>query len=186
MTPRSRKPVVVLSGSNLCHLANFDGWNAHAERDYDDLQERNPPPSLNTQRTVSSECTHETPKIDNNCQIEEEECGSLTSAFESYLATRSVLTASPVDLSFSSQTGDYESSGVDELNGLSQSLLFCLNGNQPPESENSSIEFTRKRSATNEMDCSDSEELLDKSKKCLLEIESSMLSTTNKVHETSF
>jgi hypothetical protein len=62
---------------------------------------------------------------------------SLTSTFRSYLLNRSVVTASPVDLSFSSRTGDFdtsESNNEEKILGretLSTSLLYCLDGNQP-------------------------------------------------------
>jgi len=63
--------------------------------------------------------------------------GSLTSTFRSYLLNRSILTASPVDLSFSSRTGDFDTSEgsngekILERETLSDSLLYCLDGNQP-------------------------------------------------------
>jgi hypothetical protein len=66
--------------------------------------------------------------------------GSLTSTFRSYLLNRSVLTASPVDLSFSSRTGDFDTSGSNnekmilEREMLSSSLLYCLDGNHPSTS----------------------------------------------------
>jgi hypothetical protein len=66
--------------------------------------------------------------------------GSLTSTFRSYLLNRSVLTASPVDLSFSSRTGDFDTSGSNsgkiilEREMLSNSLLYCLDGNHPSTS----------------------------------------------------
>jgi hypothetical protein len=66
--------------------------------------------------------------------------GSLTSTFRSYLLNRSVLTASPVDLSFSSRTGDFDTSEgsngekILERETLSDSLLFCLDGNEPSSS----------------------------------------------------
>jgi hypothetical protein len=64
--------------------------------------------------------------------------GSLTSTFRSYLLNRSILTASQVDLSFSSRTGDFDTSEgsngekILERETLSDSLLYCLDGNQPP------------------------------------------------------
>ncbi|KAF3420936.1 hypothetical protein E2986_03543 [Frieseomelitta varia] len=74
--------------------------------------------------------------------IKQQSTMSITSTFREYLLSRSVLTASPVDLSFSSRTGDFEQSESDlnilNENGLSESLLCCLNGNQP-ESDTSGI-----------------------------------------------
>jgi hypothetical protein len=65
---------------------------------------------------------------------------SLTSTFKSYLLNRSVLTASPVDLSFSSRTGDFDTSEsndekIMERETLNTSLLYCLDGNQPSISD---------------------------------------------------
>jgi hypothetical protein len=66
--------------------------------------------------------------------------GSLTSTFRSYLLSRSILTASPVDLSFSSRTGDFDTSEgsndekILDRETLSNSLLYCLDGNQPSNS----------------------------------------------------
>lgn len=60
---------------------------------------------------------------------------SITSTFREYLLSRSVLTASPVDLSFTSRTGDFEQSESDlnilNQENLSNSLLLCLDGNNP-------------------------------------------------------
>ncbi|XP_043269190.1 uncharacterized protein RhoGAP54D isoform X2 [Venturia canescens] len=92
-----------------------------------------------------------------------EDCGttiqrssmSITSTFREYLLSRSVLTASPVDLSFSSRTGDFEQSESD-LNmlseeGLSDSLLHCLDGNNPG-SDTSGIASGSTNSANNSLE----------------------------------
>lgn len=93
----------------------------------------------------------------------DEDCGttmqrssmSITSTFREYLLSRSVLTASPVDLSFSSRTGDFEQSESD-LNtvseeGLSDSLLHCLDGNNPG-SDTSGIASGSTNSANNSLE----------------------------------
>uniref|UniRef100_A0A1B6DZ25 Rho-GAP domain-containing protein n=1 Tax=Clastoptera arizonana TaxID=38151 RepID=A0A1B6DZ25_9HEMI len=109
VTPRSRKPVVAVSGSNLCHIT----WGLDDVANFDEKK--------------SGSSTHGTE--------EKEESDSLTSTFRDYLFSRSVLTASPVDLSFSSRTGDFDpSSCSDEKlpeSPLSESLLYCLDGNVP-------------------------------------------------------
>lgn len=60
---------------------------------------------------------------------------SLTSTFRDYLFSRSVLTESPADLSFSSQPDDFgpNMDDIRELNEseMSESLLYCLDGNKP-------------------------------------------------------
>lgn len=53
-----------------------------------------------------------------------------------YLFSRSVISTSPVDSSFSSHPDDFGSAqDIQNLteSELSESLLFCLNGNQPPD-----------------------------------------------------
>ncbi|XP_073997400.1 rho GTPase activating protein at 54D isoform X3 [Rhodnius prolixus] len=120
ITPRSRKPVVALSGSNLCHLG-------------------------------SSTWTTKDMSWGNSGESKQKESGeeeSLTSPFRDYLFSRSVLTASPVDLSFSSRTGDYDPSttGSDTDGPLSQSLMYFLDGGSPPSLQSSGSDFppTRK------------------------------------------
>ncbi|XP_055390348.1 uncharacterized protein LOC129619229 [Condylostylus longicornis] len=59
---------------------------------------------------------------------------TLSSTFREYLLSRSVLTASPVDASFSSQPDDFGSTpDIQDLSEsqMSSSLLFCLDGNKP-------------------------------------------------------
>lgn len=83
---------------------------------------------------------------------------SITSTFREYLLSRSVLTASPVDLSFTSRTGDFEQSESDlnilNEDGLSDSLLCCLNGNHP-ESDTSGIGSGSTNSANNSSEKND-------------------------------
>lgn len=58
-----------------------------------------------------------------------------------YLRTRSVLTAPPEDTSFTSHSDDFDSSHeIEELveNQLSSSLLYCLDGNRPEVTNDSS------------------------------------------------
>lgn len=69
MTPRSRKPVLVLSSSNL---AQFGTWNQNSDP--------NDSPLHNANEKAAAET-------------------SLTSTFRDYLLSRSVLTASPISLS---------------------------------------------------------------------------------------
>ncbi|KAK7791991.1 hypothetical protein R5R35_007978 [Gryllus longicercus] len=159
MTPRSRKPVVVLSGSNICHLSNVSTWQKHAanlwenhykEKGILDKVRENPLDekavrSINvlSTKSISSHDTsssHSSIVNEDVCQnISHANCcgsgDSLTSTFKSYLMSRSVLTASPVDLSFSSRTGDFDTSLSHErclsTDALSDSLLYCLDGNEP-------------------------------------------------------
>ncbi|XP_071448034.1 uncharacterized protein RhoGAP54D [Hetaerina americana] len=101
MTPRSRKPVLVLSGSNISPTST-------------------PSTSQNEQ------------------EMNNDDSGSLTSTFVNYLQSRSILTASPIDLSFKDEnsfdTVDFQSL---KSGNLSESLLYCLDGNIPSPSESS-------------------------------------------------
>lgn len=130
MTPRSRKPVVAVSASNICHLANLT-WG-----------------------------------LKHNSWSNEQSCGtsgSISEALRDYLSSRSILTASPVDLSFSSRTGDFDPSSEASLDDhkslprdektpftpLSESLLYIMDGNVPTGLSSNSSGYgevkTRKR-----------------------------------------
>lgn len=177
MTPRCRKPVVLLSGSNLCQLANIstlgtiqkhfchEGNSASCNSTAEDKEIVNnkedwPVGTCNTSYSMDCDAVK---TVGNNTMalMEDEEekedfktadicstlskymtsdSGSLTSTFRTYLLSRSVLTASPVDLSFSSRTGDFDTSDSNnekilERGTLSTSLLYCLDGNQPSISD---------------------------------------------------
>lgn len=63
---------------------------------------------------------------------------SLASPFRHYLLSRGLMPAeSPADLSFASQSDDFESSAeiLDQLSEskMSESLLYCMDGNEPRE-----------------------------------------------------
>ncbi|XP_011298835.1 uncharacterized protein RhoGAP54D [Fopius arisanus] len=173
MTPRSRKPVMMISGSNLCNLAALDGeasqnlqimdididdhsyvsssegtsrTDSHLEIYHNDNKENYQRPPYRGRKLVAS--------IDDD-QINQKSTMSITSTFREYLLSRSVLTASPVDLSFSSRTGDFEQSASDvnilDEEGLSDSLLRCLDGNNPG-SDTSGIASSSGNSANNSGD----------------------------------
>lgn len=169
MTPRSRKPVVAVSASNICHLANLTWGLKESSR--------------------------------SNEQSYESEGDSLSGAFRDYLSSRSVLTASPVDLSFSSRTGDFDpssearledldSSSQDEKipgSPLSESLLYVLDGNLPENlSSNSSSGFGDSRPRKRDIETDDV-----KSNKrfepCTISYSISGLGTesSREIHETS-
>lgn len=130
MTPRSRKPVVALSGSSICHLTDVTCDMKDAQWYAENKQNRN--------RSCDSDIQ------DSN--------NSLTSTFRDYLFSRSILTASPVDLSFSSRTGDFDPSSSCSENkvidsSLSNSLLYCLNGNNPSSTSSGDSSLYRKRNS---------------------------------------
>jgi hypothetical protein len=107
--------------------------------------------------------------------------GSLTSTFRSYLLNRSVLTASPVDLSFSSRTGDFDTSESNnekmilEREMLSSSLLYCLDGNHPTTSSESDVHLP------NGLYGSRSDDL----KEQLVQVASTVCGTNSQSHGTS-
>ncbi|XP_078043397.1 uncharacterized protein LOC144473420 [Augochlora pura] len=190
MTPRSRKPVMMVSGSNLCNLATIDNscnqYNlsnnirssnldvigslnctsileeSHKRNSEDseiiyrkniDLEDKE-----NIGKYTDEKQKFLTSAIDDCCADSQQSIMSITSTFREYLLSRSVLTASPVDLSFTSRTGDFEQSesDINILNddGLSDSLLCCLNGNNP-ESDTSGIASGSTYSASNSSEKND-------------------------------
>ncbi|KAL0121181.1 hypothetical protein PUN28_008691 [Cardiocondyla obscurior] len=174
MTPRSRKPVMIVSTSNLCNLvtgnncdlrgSNLDMVNAinNCASILEESQTYNSTDNaLAYTKNVESKENDELNAIEkhscvrsiaNCCACTQQSTMSITSTFKEYLLSRSVLTASPVDLSFTSRTGDFEQSESDLniLNDdtLSDSLLCCLDGNQP-ESDTSGIASGSTNSANN-------------------------------------
>lgn len=164
MTPRSRKPVMIVSTSNLCNLvtgnntcdlrgSNLDMASAinNCASILEESQTYNSTDNALYTKDVKSKENNALDVLDkhncvqsiaNCCACTQQSSMSITSTFREYLLSRSVLTASPVDLSFTSRTGDFEQSESDLniLNDdtLSDSLLCCLDGNQP-ESDTSGI-----------------------------------------------
>lgn len=114
MTPRSRKPVLLVSGTNINNL-----------------------PSLQTQCNMEDveEDTEDSKKILEESIEHNNSRSSLTSTFREYLCSRSILTRnSSKNQSFCSHSDDFIT--TDEVNNLtgsklSESLLYCLNGNDP-------------------------------------------------------
>lgn len=113
MTPRSRKPVVALSNSNIHKIKPCNSDSSISNF-----------PSRQSLNSVSSNPYHLMTSGD-----------SLSSSFRDYLFSQSVLTASPVDLSF----GDTSASST-------QSLLSDLENDQKQFSAcNSSTENISRR-----------------------------------------
>ncbi|KMY94632.1 uncharacterized protein LOC6734947 [Drosophila simulans] len=171
MTPRSRKPVMLLTA--LAGNGDKQLNLSFAEQDEPDSIGGTPtkqlePPSLHSEdatslggyadilgqqqsfallnpreRTTSSSNSNEDSKPSN----------ALSSDFKEYLLTRSVLTASPADLSFASRSDDFGGASttqdIDDLDesDLSPSLLYCLDGNEPTLASPFGNSNGRKRSA---------------------------------------
>lgn len=124
MTPRSRRPVLLISGTNLSKLPStilpdtvikMDGVEEETAEDVNMTDEC----EIVNESVGPSECSN----------INE----SLTCTFKEYLNSRGNLTDGPTDLSFSSRTDDYNSADIKDLSAskISTSLLYCLDGNLP-------------------------------------------------------
>lgn len=98
MTPRSRKPVVALSNSNIHKMKPCNSDSSVSNL-----------PSRQSINSVSSNPYHLMTSGD-----------SLSSSFRDYLFSQSILTASPVDLSF----GDTSTSSTQSLSDLEDQLQF--------------------------------------------------------------
>lgn len=181
MTPRSRKPVMIVSTSNLCNLVTGNNSCDLRGSNLDMVGTINCASILEESQTYNSidnilphmkdvenkennevdilkkhNCVQ---SLTNCCACTQQSSMSITTTFREYLLSRSVLTASPVDLSFTSRTGDFEQSESDLnlLNDdtLSDSLLCCLDGNQP-ESDTSGIASGSTNNSTEKMEESSS------------------------------
>lgn len=162
MTPRSRKPVMLLgmtlnNTSSVSTLSDQNQSKTLSFREEDeyslDLQATRNDSDLmkvsslemtatSTDSDVSTECC---PPSMIHTSIQDSMVttlppmagnpDSLTSTFRDYLLSRSALTESPADLSFSSQPDDFgpNMDDIRELNEseMSESLLYCLDGNKP-------------------------------------------------------
>lgn len=143
MTPRSRQPVLAVSGSNNTNMSTKEKneFFGNTTNEGDRL------------KSHVNECLgNSTEPINLSNQSGE----SLTDTFREYLYSRSMLTTSIADDSFSSRTGDFDPSTVSEEK-LSDSLLYCLDGGRPSQEINS--HYTRDNShhrhETNKSDESD-------------------------------
>ncbi|KAJ6646591.1 Rho GTPase-activating protein 19 [Pseudolycoriella hygida] len=155
MTPRSRKPVMLIGAS----LGSSDQRNY--QNSFSSLKEEDEDPSqLDSQEQRSIYRSRSTGNItelsgDNLCQMNTtnrrnslSDSDSLTLPFREYLLSRSVCMSAPVDSSFSSQPDDFGSNENLDLteSELSQSLLYCLNGNVPTDMlAESNVNQNRKR-----------------------------------------
>lgn len=147
MTPRSRKPVLLRSGTNICNLAKEVLIRHSSISDLEEEPEEPIPLPIHLVTKAKSESNlFSTPKEKYSTYSEPGD--TLTTTFREYLCSRSILTATPQDTSFSSRTDDYDSANEDmpSEDKLTESLLYCLDGNKPPSLDSSENSF-RKRSA---------------------------------------
>ncbi|KAB0792530.1 hypothetical protein PPYR_14489 [Photinus pyralis] len=118
MTPRSRKPVLLVSRTNINNLPKITTNECSIDSIEEELSDA----------YVTSNPMRRSKSVD---QIKEdtEDGASLSSSFCKYLEHRA--TRSPTDSSFTSCAEDYCSAEMSD-NKLSSSLLHCLNGYSPP------------------------------------------------------
>lgn len=172
MTPRSRKPVMLLAGMNALdqhstYAISQSSFSSLREEDEEDAAEVANPSACHQAATVAATVVSATSSSETSSGATtstvghgtDEEASSLTSTFREYLLSRSVLTDSPADLSFSSHPDDFDSSAdLGDLNEskLSESLLFCLDGNRPADDDSQAtlVNIRKRHSAegTNEGD----------------------------------
>ncbi|XP_050068377.1 uncharacterized protein LOC126556875 [Anopheles maculipalpis] len=183
MTPRSRKPVMLLAMANASEQQQLSTTCASFSslKEEDEEMDLEPPvgvsaltggnnvatpssydrnikqlindtglPSISNEVGLPPISTHFPAKgnIDPDCVVVhgggdvaegDQPSSSLTSPFRHYLLSRGLMPAeSPADLSFASQSDDFESSTeiLDQLSEskMSESLLYCMDGNEPKES----------------------------------------------------
>lgn len=141
MTPRSRKPVLVLSGTNINTLHKAGQSNCALDK-MEELTENSVEEGGSEQvsnfKKSKSESDICEPKMSKIPKINKSDTysSSISDTFREYLCSREMETlSSPVDSSFSSRTDDFNSTDFNNLSDskLTDSLLYCLNGNNPDD-----------------------------------------------------
>ncbi|XP_072386616.1 rho GTPase-activating protein 19-like isoform X1 [Diabrotica undecimpunctata] len=133
MTPRSRKPVLLLSGTNIHTLPKTDPSNYVMDNVIEEKLETpmpnfqtNPPVKSKSEGDINKDTKVDVPKMNKS-----ESDAILSDTFKEYLSNRDIVTIySPQDSSFSSRTDDFTSTEYTE-GQLTESLLYCLDGNNP-------------------------------------------------------
>lgn len=141
MTPRSRKPVLVLSGTNINTLHKTGQSNCvmgkMEELTENSMEEGSSEQVQNFKKSKSEGDIYE-PKTSKLPKMNKSDASrsSISDTFREYLCSREMETlSSPVDSSFSSRTDDFNSTDFNDLSDgkLTDSLLYCLNGNDPDD-----------------------------------------------------
>uniref|UniRef100_A0A1Q3F2Z0 Putative rho gtpase-activating protein 19 n=1 Tax=Culex tarsalis TaxID=7177 RepID=A0A1Q3F2Z0_CULTA len=171
MTPRSRKPVMLLAGMNgldqhsttTSYALSQSSFSSLREEDEEEAAEVATNLAWHSRATATAVTAASSTESSSGGattatgQGTDEEASSLTSTFREYLLSRSVMTDSPADLSFSSQPEDFDSSSADLIEDLneskmSESLLFCLDGNRPiDDDDDSQVTLVNAAAARNEL-----------------------------------
>lgn len=146
MTPRSRKPVLVVSGTNINALPRIEQPNFIMDSVVEEIPNTSSEDeTLHKKTKYKSEMDIIQSQAVENSRLNKSEPSSvsLSDTFKVYLSNREILTvSSPMDSSFSSRTDDFNSTEFEVLNKskISQSLLYCLDGNEPDGSRSDSEE----------------------------------------------
>lgn len=142
MTPRSRKPVLLVSGTNITVLPKMENKNSIVDNIIEESSFCRSEQPLDVKNLIKSKSESDltdmkTDKIEKmNKSDSPTKKTSLSDIFKEYLNHRDMITlSSPIDTSFSSRTDDFNSSDFQNLGDdkMSDSLLYCLNGNQPDD-----------------------------------------------------
>ncbi|KAL9919097.1 rho GTPase activating protein at 54D [Glossina fuscipes fuscipes] len=163
MTPRSRKPVMVLATTANC-AENKQGEDQNSQ----DLKRRHLvkykaedcfTPSggfsniLKRHQMLQNNDSFKHLNLSPRRKTLEKNADTLSNDFKEYLMKRRVFTDAPEDSSFSSHSDDFDSTReLDDLeeDQLSSSLLHCLNGNRPEEymNDEETVQLLNKNSTT--------------------------------------
>lgn len=142
MTPRSRKPVLVVSGTNINALPRIEHSNFIMDSVVEEIPNTSSEDEILTKKSVFTKSKSETDLIETKTMPvqklnkSESPSASLSDTFKHYLSNRDMITlSSPIDSSFSSRTDDFTSTEFETLSSsrISDSLLYCLNGNKPDD-----------------------------------------------------
>uniref|UniRef100_A0A182MH34 Rho-GAP domain-containing protein n=1 Tax=Anopheles culicifacies TaxID=139723 RepID=A0A182MH34_9DIPT len=143
MTPRSRKPVMLLAAMNANDQQQLSTTCASFSSLKEEDEEMDLEPAAGVS-TLNSGAIPSSSRFGNEVGLPPIPTHFPTKAFNcifrDYLLSRGVMTTdSPADLSFASQSDDFESSAeiLDQLSEskMSESLLYCMNGNEPRDKD---------------------------------------------------
>lgn len=135
MTPRSRKPVLVVSGTNINALPRMQQPNFIMDSVVEEIPNSSSEEEKLSIKTEFSDTDIEIKHVqEEKFHNSESSCTSLSDTFREYLCNRDMISlSSTMDSSFSSRTDDFNSE-FDTLNSkISDSLLYCLDGNKPDD-----------------------------------------------------
>lgn len=142
MTPRSRKPVLLVSGTNINNLAKLTPALTHLqEEDSESCIIEPSNTSVYTpkqQLLIKSKSEGELRSVQSgsNKINKTDSPKTLSDTFKQYLSSRDILTSdSMTDSTFSSRSDDFQS----QEGNFSDSMMFVLDGNVPENGDDESM-----------------------------------------------